>query len=75
MRKKKVEEQPARRTEWKAKTRRLGRTDEREGSPNKNTNRNKVGFAFDKHRKKAQRKVITYTSAPLRRPTPPCYAV
>lgn len=28
---------------------------------NKNTNRNKEGFAFDKHRKKAPRKVITYT--------------
>lgn len=35
----------------------------REKAPNKNTNRNKVGFAFDKHRKKAQRKVITYTTA------------
>lgn len=28
--------------------------------PNKNANRNKEGFAFDKHRKKAPRKVVTY---------------
>lgn len=47
---------------------------EKEGVSNKNTNRNKVGFAFDKHRKKAQRKVITYTSADYDRPTPRCSA-
>lgn len=49
----------------------LGRSRARKKAPNKNTNRNKVGFAFDKHRKKAQRKVITYTSANYDRPTLP----
>jgi len=44
-------------------TKTLRRRQAREKTRNKNTNRNKVGFAFDKHRKKAQRKVITYTSA------------
>lgn len=48
---------------------------EKERASNKNTNRNKEGFAFDKHRKKAQRKVVTYTSANYddglrRRPVP-----
>lgn len=47
--------------EWKTKA--LRRRWAGEKARNKNTNRNKVGFAFDKHRKKAQRKVITYTSA------------
>lgn len=56
--------------EWKD----LGRSRARKKAPNKNTNRNKVGFAFDKHRKKAQRKVITYTSANYDRPTPRCSA-
>lgn len=52
----------------------LGRSRARKKAPNKNTNRSKVGFAFDKHRKKAQRKVITYTSANYDRPTPRCSA-
>jgi len=35
----------------------------RRRTANKNINRNKVGFAFDEHRKKAQTKVVTYTFA------------
>lgn len=44
----------------------------RKETRNKNTNRNKVEFAFDKHRKKAQCKVIPYTSTSydLHRPLP-----
>lgn len=38
-----------------------GAAPRRKKQPNKNTNRNKEGFAFDKDRKKAPRKVVTYT--------------